>query len=190
MAYTANSELGFFGPRFVVNSFDDPIFLEDDDFEPRNLTTKNDYAGIFFSNTTDLTRDLAFTFGGRYNYAHIDLKNNNYEFDPLDPEEDTLTGKHDFYRFNPMVGATYNLGAGVTVYGSYAEANRAPTAAELACADPENPCLIESFLTADPQLKQVVSHTFELGLRGELASLGADQKLEWTAGLFLSLIHI
>ncbi len=161
-----------------------PIFLEDDDFEPRNLTTKNDYAGVFFTNTTDLTRDLAFTFGGRYNYAHIDLKNNNYEFDPLDPEEDTLTGKHDFYRFNPMVGATYNLGAGVTVYGGYAEANRAPTAAELACADPENPCLIESFLTADPPLKQVVSHTFELGLRGKLASLSADQKLEWTAGLF------
>ena len=184
VAYTANSELGYFAPRFVVKSFDTPIYLEDDDFEPRNLTTKNDYAGVFFTNTTDLTRDLAFTFGGRYNYAHIDLKNNNYEFDPLDPEEDTLTGKHDFYRFNPMVGATYNLGAGVTVYGGYAEANRAPTAAELACADPDNPCLIESFLTADPPLKQVVSHTFELGLRGKLASLGADQKLEWTAGLF------
>jgi outer membrane receptor protein involved in Fe transport len=83
-----------------------------------------------------------------------------------------------------MAGATYLLTDGLTLYGSYAEANRAPTAAELACADPENPCLIESFLTADPPLKQVISRTFELGLRGKLASFGLDQRLEWTAGVF------
>ena len=152
---------------------------------PRDLTTYNDYYGLYFSNTTDLTRDFALTVGGRYNFARIELKNNAFEPDPLDPdEEDPLTGTHNYDRFNPMVGATYKLVPGLTLYGSYAEANRAPTAAELACADPENPCLIESFLTADPPLKQVVSHTFELGLRGNLANLGADQKLEWTAGLF------
>ena len=44
--------------------------------------------------------------------------------------------------------------------------------------------MIESSLTADPPLQQVVSHTWELGLRGKLASWGTDQKLEWTAGLF------
>ncbi len=186
VGYTANSELGFFGPKFVVNSFDTPFPLDGpDDFEPRDLTTYNDYYGLYFSNTTDLTRDFALTFGGRYNFARIELKNNAFEPDPLDPdEEDPLTGTHNYDRFNPMVGATYSLVPGLTLYGSYAEANRAPTAAELACADPENPCLIESFLTADPPLKQVVSHTFELGLRGNLANLGADQKLEWTAGLF------
>ena len=85
-----------------------------------------------------------------------------------------------------MVGATYEIMRGLTLYGSYAEANRAPTPAELACSDPENPCLIESFLTADPPLDQVVSHTYELGLRGKLASHD-DQKLEWTAGLFHAL---
>ncbi len=125
---------------------------------------------------------MALTFGGRYNYAHIDLKNEAFEIRRRGDPEDPLTGTHDFYRFNPMVGATYKLAPGLTVYGSYAEANRAPTAAELACADPDNPCLIESFLTADPPLKQVVSHTFELGLRGKLAPRAATQKLEWTAG--------
>ena len=63
------------------------------------------------------------------------------------------------------------------MYGGYAEANRAPTPAELACADPNNPCLIESFLTADPPLKQVVSRTFEAGLRGDLANFDGDQRL-------------
>ena len=43
-------------------------------------------------------------------------------------EGDTLSGKHDFYRFNPMAGATYDLTPGLTLYGSYAEANRAPGA--------------------------------------------------------------
>jgi outer membrane receptor protein involved in Fe transport len=186
--YSANSELGFFGPRFVVNSFPERFFLEGpDDFVPRDLSTKNDYAGVYFSNTTDLTDRLALTVGGRYNYAHIEIKNNGFEPGVDDEGEelvDPLSGKHDFYRFNPMAGATYKLTPGLTVFGSYAEANRAPTAAELACADPDNPCLIESFLTADPPLKQVVSRTFELGLRGKLASFGQDQKLEWTAGLF------
>jgi iron complex outermembrane recepter protein len=180
--YTANSELGYFGPKFVVNSFDDPIFMtEPDDVTPRALTTENDYVGLYVSNTTDLTSRLALTVGGRFNYARIAIQNLNPPDDP--DEEDPLTGTHEYYRFNPMAGATYKLAQGLTLYGSYAEANRAPTAAELACADPENPCLIESFLTADPPLKQVVSRTFELGLRGNLASWGSE-KLEWTAGVF------
>ena len=80
-----------------------------------------------------------------------------------------------------MAGVTYEIAPGLTVYGGYAEANRAPTPAELACADPVNPCLIESFLTADPPLKQVVSRTFELGLRGK-ETYWNDGKLEWSAG--------
>ena len=147
--YGANSELGFFAPRYVVKSFDPPIFMTaPGDVRPRLLSTTNDYLGIYFSNTTDLTENLAFTVGGRWNYAHIDIQNEN-----IDPnEEDKLTGTHDYYRFNPNVGATYNLLPGLTLYGGYSEANRAPTPAELACADPEAPCLIESFLTADPPL--------------------------------------
>jgi iron complex outermembrane receptor protein len=179
--YGANSELGYFLPRFVVSSFPSPIYLTGpDDVFPRVLSTTNDYAGVYIVNTTELTRDLALTVGGRWNYARIDLQNEN----PIPGEPDKLTGTHEYYRFNPMAGATYQVMPGLTLYGGYSEANRAPTAAELACADPEAPCLIESFLTADPPLKQVVSRTFELGLRGRLASFGADQNLQWTAGLF------
>jgi outer membrane receptor protein involved in Fe transport len=180
--YGASSELGFFGPKFVVNSFTDPFILaEPDDFAARSLTTKNDYVGVFFSDTIDLTSRLAVTVGGRYNYARIELKN-EAELEPGD--EDFLSGTHTFERFNPMAGATYTLLPGLTLFGSYAEANRAPTPAELACADPENPCLIESFLTADPPLEQVVSKTYELGLRGEILSWSHDRRLEWTLGAF------
>ena len=85
-----------------------------------------------------------------------------------------------------MVGGTYKFFPGLSLYSGYSEANRAPTAAELACAEPENPCLIESFLTDDPPLKQVVSHTVEAGLRGELTSYDG-QRFSWSAGYFRTL---
>ncbi len=181
VGYSTSSELGFFRPSFVVAGFDDPFILaEPEDFAPRNLTTQNDYVGVYFSDTMDLTDRFAMTVGGRYNFARITIQDNTGE----NPD---LNGDHTYERFNPMVGATYKWHDGLTMYGGYAEANRAPTAAELACADPEEPCLIESFLTADPPLEQVVSHTYEFGFRGELASWGRDKRLEWSAGLFHAL---
>jgi iron complex outermembrane recepter protein len=179
--YETSSELGFFGPQFVVNGFNPPfVFAEPDDLAARNITTENTYLGLYFSDTLDVTQEFALTVGGRWNYARIKLTDNTGN----NPEVD---GDNKYYRFNPMAGGTYQLGWGTTLFGSYAEANRAPTPAELACADPVNPCLIESFLTADPPLQQVVSHTYELGLRGNLASWGKDQNLQWTAGLFHAL---
>ena len=52
--------------------------------------------------------------------------------------------------------------------------NRAPTPLELGCADPNNPCIIDNFLSSDPKLKQVVGQTFEVGFRGQnaLSQLG------------------
>jgi outer membrane receptor protein involved in Fe transport len=95
-----------------------------------------------------------------------------------------LNGDNTFQRFNPMVGGTYLVHPGLTFYAGYAEANRAPTPAELACSDPNFPCLLESFLTADPPLDQVVSKTWEAGLRGEQYSISGQEKLEWSFGVF------
>jgi hypothetical protein len=55
------------------------------------------------------------------------------------------------------------------------------------CSDPNNPCLIESFLVSDPPLYQVVSHTWEAGIRGERTSKDGRERLEWSAGLFRTL---
>lgn len=178
--YTTQSEFGTFGPKFVVNGRG--IILAGDDFAPRDIETTSDYAGIFFSNTTDLTDRLALTVGGRYNYARLELDNKAVE--PGEP--DKLSGTHTFIRFNPNVGLTYQIFSGLTAYGGYSEANRAPTAAELSCADPDAPCLIESLLVADPPLEQVVSKTFELGLRGKIYSFGAGNDVSWSLGGFHS----
>lgn len=175
VGYQTSSEVGTIGPKFVVTGTG-AIVVEPDDLAPRNLDTENDYYGVYFSNTLDVTDDLSVTVGGRYNHATIQLEDLTGEF----PELNT-TNKYD--RFNPTAGATYRLMPGLSVYGNYAEANRAPTAAELGCAEPENPCFIESFLTDDPPLQQVVSKGFELGIRGEATSVDR-QRLTWSLGVF------
>ncbi len=175
--YGANSELGVLGNKLVVSGRG---VILGDDFQPRSLITTNDYLGLYFTNTLDVTDRLALTVGGRYNFAHISLADQTGNFADLN-------AKHSYERFNPTGGATYKLMPGLSVYGGYSEANRAPTAAELACADPANPCLIESFLTDDPPLKQVVSRTFETGLKGELNGLGLPARVTWNLGFFHTL---
>ncbi len=176
--YGASSEVGFFRPHFVVQGTGTTL-TGPEDFTPRNITAANDYFGLYITDTFDVTSKLSITAGGRYNYAAIKLSDLN---DPTNPDLNT-TGI--FERFNPAAGLTYKLVPGISLYGGYSEANRAPTPAESACADPDNPCLIESFLTADPPLKQVVSHTWEVGLRGDHGD--RHNHFQWSAGLFRTL---
>lgn len=174
--YQTSSEFGGIGPFYVVNP-SGVIITEPDDFTGRNVDVDTKYLGLYALNAIDLTDQLTLTFGGRFNYAKIDLLDLTGEFDGI-------TSKHDFSRFNPTVGATYEVVPGITLYGGYSEANRAPTPAELACANPDEPCPIESFLTDDPPLEQVVSKTYEAGLRGKMKSPGGEQRLDWGIGLF------
>jgi iron complex outermembrane receptor protein len=104
-------------------------------------------------------------------------------FDTLG-NNDALNSYNNYNRFNPMIGATYKITPDVNVYGGYAEANRAPTPLEAACSDPQRPCLIDSSLVADPPLKQVVSHTYEAGLRGSHETVNKKGALTWNIGVF------
>lgn len=61
--------------------------------------------------------------------------------------------------------------------------SRAPSPAELSCADPAAPCSLTNFFVGDPPLKQVVAHTFEAGGMGT-AELEGDQHLSWQASLY------
>jgi iron complex outermembrane receptor protein len=190
----SESELGVFDPRTLVVSglgiiIDQSLNpdLDEGDVEvtPVDLISRTQYYGLYFMNTLDVTDRLAVTVGGRYNLAHIKLD---------DQLGDALNGDHTFQRFNPMVGATYKIAPSMTLYAGYSESNRAPTPAELACADPARPCLLENFLVSDPPLKQVVGRTVEAGIRGQFAvgpsggrdALGAPtmSTVGWSLGYF------
>ena len=148
------------------------------DVAPVGLGAKTLYTGLYATDTFDVTSRLSVTAGGRFNFAQINLAD-DLGNDP------GLSGNHTYNHFNPMIGATYKLTPNLTFYGDFAVANRAPTPLELACSDPIRPCLIDNSLVGDPNLQQVVSYTFEGGLRGHFDI--AKGQLNWTVGGFHAL---
>jgi len=149
---------------------------------PVSLSATNSSYGVFVTDSFDVTPELTVTASGRYNVAVIDLK---------DQEGSNLTGTNRYSRFNPALGLTDKILPNLTAYGGYAEGNRVPTASEIECANPFLPCLLPSSLSSDPPtLKQVVSHTFEAGLRGRFSvPAREDSTLSWNAGLFRTDLH-
>jgi iron complex outermembrane receptor protein len=176
--YSTSSELAQITPGYIAVGSGVTYRDEENELSPRNLDSENTYYGLYFSNALDVTDQLTVTVGGRYNFATIKLEDNTGDFPGLN-----ATNKYD--RFNPMAGLNYKLFKGVSVYGGYSESNRAPTPAELGCAEEEFPCLIESFLTDDPPLEQVVGRTAEVGLRGQGVYYGGNYT--WGAGLYRTL---
>ena len=79
----------------------------------------------------------------------------------------SLDGDHVFSRFNPAVGVTFDPSTQLNLYAGYSEGSRAATSIELGCADPEQPCKLPNAMAGDPPLDQVVTRTFEAGVRGE-----------------------
>ena len=142
--------------------------------EPVSVAISNAYYGAFFADTLNLTRRLAMTLSGRFNVAEIDLADQN---------GGDLTGEHSYSHFNPAAGFTYQVTPWLTAYAGYAVANRAPTPAELSCASPLNSCSLANFFVGDPNLKQVVAHTVELGVRGGF-SPSANANLSYSIGLY------
>jgi len=157
--FSASAELGTINPNYALSG--SGIFLGESgdpiSIGPVSLRATNQYTGLYALDTFDVTNAFSITGGGRFNVANINLQ---------DQIGSQLNGSDTYTRFNPILGGTYKITSGLTAYGGYSEANRAPTPLELGCADPNNPCIIASFLVSDPPLKQVVSHTWEAGLRG------------------------
>src|SRR5581483_4511247 len=91
--------------------------------------TRNDYYGIYATDTYPLTPITFLTLSGRYNYAKIAIRDN------LEENSD-LNGDHSFTRFNPAVGLNWNPSRAFNTWASYNEGMRAPTPVELTCADP------------------------------------------------------
>ena len=121
------------------------------------LDTDNLALGFYFSDTLSVWDRLHVTIAGRYNDVRTTI---------VDRLGTSLNGRHLFSRFNPSVGAVYEALSAVSVFGRYSEANRAPTAAELSCADPAEPCRVPNAFVSDPPLKQAVARSFEAGARG------------------------
>ncbi len=155
-----------------------------------DIRTETETRSVYFSNTVDLNAELALTVSGRYNDTEVTLRDRS----GARPE---LNGDHDFSRFNPAVGLTWNPDADMTLYASYSESNRVPTPIELACnegvfelareyaieegEDPDDidfECRLPNAFLADPPLDDVVTRSVEAGMRLDLGDM------RYTLGLF------
>ncbi|HEX4387636.1 MAG TPA: TonB-dependent receptor [Steroidobacteraceae bacterium] len=147
---------------------------------PVTVRSRTRYFGVYVSDTWSLTPRLAWTVSGRFNQARIDI--------------DYLSGgaldtSSTYNQFNPGTGITYRLSDRITGYVGYAQANRAPTAGELSCADPSAPCILDAFLVSDPPLRQVIARTLEFGLRGTLPLERPAGSVRWSVSAFRTDNH-
>jgi outer membrane receptor protein involved in Fe transport len=114
------------------------------------------------------------TVSARYNRSGI------ANHDNLQPGSGpgSLDGDYVYARLNPAAGLTFSPSRAVNLYVGYSEGSRAPTSIELGCADPKEPCKLPNAMAGDPPLNQVVTRTWEAGVRGSRAAWN------WNAGMF------
>ena len=139
-----------------------------------NLHGSTNTPSFFLSDTLSVGK-WVFNAAGRYNHTNI----NNFDRLPPTSYRGTLTAINIFQRFNPSAGVVYKASGLLHAYFDYSESSRAPTSTELGCADPDFPCSLPNALVSDPPLKQVVSRTYEMGVRGN-----QDGNLRWNLGFF------
>ena len=137
---------------------------------------------LFFTDTFSATDKLDLTLSTRWNHTNVKLTDKGGRgFTRAQP---ALTGEHEFHRVNPAVGLTYEADSGLNSYFSYSESSRAPTAVELACAEPTAPCSLPNGFLADPPLDQVVAKSFEGGFRGSVS-----ENVRFNIGAFYTPIN-
>lgn len=155
--FTSASELGFLTEDRRVAGLGLIIAQPDGSIAPVILDVRTRYTGLFVADKLPLGPGLTVELGLRWNRAR----------ERLDDQLGTaLNGSHVFSRLNPGVELDYEVSHALTVRGGYAETSRAPTPAELSCADEVAPCSLTNFFVGDPPLKQVVAKSFELGASG------------------------
>jgi len=183
VAYQQSTQLGYLNAdRSVtgVNAWADGVSGGNVDGVPLDnrvdMTSRSRTASLFGTDTVTLSPGLHLTLSGRYNRTHV------VNEDRIHPGggSDSLDGDHTFSRFNPALGLTWALSSAVGGYVGYAQSSRAPTAIELGCANPEQPCKLPNAMAGDPPLRQVVTQTAEIGLRGRLDG----GRTEWHVGAF------
>ncbi|MBV6792807.1 TonB-dependent receptor [Xanthomonas euvesicatoria] len=115
--------------------------------------------GVFLADTWALDDATHLTAAVRWNHVVVDNVLSTAD------DGDRPRERFVYAKANPSLGLTRRLASAVTLYGSVAQNSRAPTAIELGCADPTQPCRVPTGLQADPRLEQIISRTYELGAR-------------------------
>lgn len=167
-SFATSTELGALTEERGVEGLGTQIVQADGSIAPVGLKAMTDYWGLFLADSLPLGGDLSAEIGLRFNWAKVRL---------IDQIGTALNGTHHFERLNPGVELDWQVNPALSLRAGYAQTNRVPTPAELSCADENAPCSLTNFFVADPPLKQVVAHTWELGVSGSTETEGWN--LSW-----------
>ena len=137
--YTAEGELGALPPSLDVTGSD--VIIDQGRARPRRRrsssrstsTAPTPITAFYATDAFDVTPRLAATFERPLQFRRDRPCRPNWR------ARRRSTARTTYAHFNPGAGLTYKLADNVTLYGGWSEANRAPTPAELICADPANP---------------------------------------------------
>lgn len=147
------------------------------------FTGKQYTVRLFATDTLSLNDKWHVNTGASWNFTRID-NSDTLQGDPSPSNTASLTAKDSYTRLNPTIGLTHTPNENLTFYTSYSESSRAPTAIELGCSNPANPCLLPAAMADDPPLNQVVAKTYEFGGRGKLTD-----GINWNAGVYHAVNH-
>jgi outer membrane receptor protein involved in Fe transport len=182
LTFIQNAQWGYLNPDGLtitrVPAFDDGSEVGDDgtlDDSRVNLHGVTTTPSFYVTDTLSWKK-WVFNAGGRYNHTDVD---NHDRLPRAVSGRPGLTADNKFQRFNPTAGVVFKPNTLLNAYFDYGESSRAPTSTELGCADPNFPCSLPNALVSDPPLKQVVSRTFEFGVRGN-----PDGRIRYAAGFF------
>lgn len=155
--------------------------LGDTNYGPTvDITGHNRYSNLFATDNFSIFDWLHVNASVNWLQAQV-FTRDHYNANAVDPDTGInpwLGNAVHFQRLNPSAGITFNPFDALkidsplkelTTYFNDNEGFRAPTTVEMACANPDAPCSLPNGFTSDPDLKPVVSHTLEAGLRGKLA---------------------
>ncbi len=184
--FTQSSQFGYLTPERGIIAVSGPGAFADGSQNSENafdgrvdLTGRSDTKSVYVTDTLALTDRLQLTLSGRYDDTSI----KNRDALTPDGQAGSLDGDHRFNRFNPAAGLYFSPAKQLSSYLGYSESSRAPSATELGCADPDNPCRLPNSMAGDPPLDQVVTKTIEAGLRGTAGAF------DWNAGVFRADNH-
>jgi outer membrane receptor protein involved in Fe transport len=147
-----------------------------------HLKSKQHTYSIFATDTLSLNQQWHVNAGMRYNYTTV---KNRDQMTPINTGSNgSLTADAIYARLNPTLGLTFTPNDKSAIFTSYSESSRAPTAIELGCSNPANPCLLPAAMADDPPLKQVIAKTYDLGARGYLTD-----SIKWNASVYHTMNH-
>jgi len=182
VTFIQNTQYGYLNPNYTITGvpeWQDGSATNNPVDSRVNLHGYTPNWSLYFTDTLTLAKTVNVTVSGRYNRYTVD---NSDRINPI-AGPGSLDGNYIFQRFNPAVGITWSPLKTLNAYASYTQGSRAPTAIELGCADPANPCSLPNALASDPPLQQVVTGTWEVGVRGK-PELPFAKNVSWNAGAF------